>query len=177
MRPYNADTERLPRGVVPGAINGARSARIEAFKRAKEPDRLRRQPRREASFSLEVLGARLYPAARPRLAFPIIPTPLIQSPSLRRRAAMLAIPAAKAPRMAAPAPLVIVPTPVLGSIVTTTTLPGGVLLGAGAGTGTGTGTDTGLPGTGLKGGGSRQIGTGPAIVSRRRWRCRHYHPS
>ncbi len=40
--------------------------------------------------------------------------------------------------MAAPAPLVIVPTPVLGSIVTTTTLPGGVLLGAGAGTGTGT---------------------------------------
>ena len=99
-------------------------------------------------FPLEVLGARLYPAARPRLAFHIIPTPLIQSPSLWRRAAMLAIPAAKAPRMAAPASLVIVPTPVLGSIVTTTTLPGGVLLGAGAGTGTGTGTDTGLPGTG-----------------------------
>src|SRR5918995_3550215 len=116
-------------------------------------------------FPLEVWGPRLYPPARPRLAFPIIPTPLIQSPSLRRRAAMLAIPAAKAPRMAAPAPLVIVPTPVLGSIVTTTTLPGGVLLGAGAGTGTGTGTDTGLPGTGLKGGGSQQIGTGPAIVS------------
>src|SRR5687767_11046982 len=70
---------------------------------------------------------------------------------------MLAIPATRAPRLAALAPLVIVPIPVLGSIVTTTTLPGGVLLGAGAG--------TGLPGTGLKGGGSQQIGTGPATVS------------
>ena len=173
MRPYNADTERLPRGVVPGAINGARSARIEAFKRAKEPDRLRRQPRREASFSSRGVGRAALPSRATPPRVPIIPTPLISS--LRRRAAMLAIPAAKAPRMAAPASLVIVPTPVLGSIVTTTTLPGGVLLGAGAGTGTGT--DTGLPGTGLKGGGSRRLEQVRRSCPRRRWRCRHYHPS
>src|SRR5215216_1649422 len=120
----------------------------------------RRQPRREASFSSRGVGARLYPAARPHLAFPITPAPVTQSPSSRRRAAMLPIPATRAARPARPAPLLILPIPVLGNILTTT-LPGGVVPGAGAGTGT----STGLPGTGLKGGGSQQIGTGPAIVS------------
>ena len=55
--------------------------------------------------------------------------------------------------------MLIVPIPVLGNIVTTTTLPGGVVPGAGAGAG------TDLPGPGLKGGGSQQIGMGQAIVS------------
>ena len=79
--------------------------------------------------------------------------------------------------MAAPASLVIVPTPVLGSIVTTTTLPGGVLLGAGAGTGTCTGTDTGLPGTGERRRLAGRLEQVRRSCPRRRWRCRHYHPS
>jgi hypothetical protein len=70
---------------------------------------------------------------------------------------MLAIPGRRALRVAAP--LLIVPIPILGNIVRTTTLPGGVVPGAGAGAG------TDLRGPGLKGGGSQQIGMGQAIVS------------
>ena len=50
---------------------------------------------------------------------------------------MLANPAAKAPRAAAPAPLLVVPIPVLGNILTTTTFPGGVVPGARGGASTG----------------------------------------
>src|SRR5919112_4682775 len=78
---------------------------------------------------------------------------------------MLTNPAAKAPRAAAPAALLIVPIPVLGNILTTTTFPGGVVPGASGGASGGAGTGTGLPGTGLNGGGAQQVGTGAATVS------------
>jgi hypothetical protein len=50
---------------------GLAPARIEAFKRAKEPDRLRRQPRREASFSSRGVGRAALPsrATPPRVPY------------------------------------------------------------------------------------------------------------
>jgi hypothetical protein len=63
---------------------------------------------------------------------------MLLTPSSRRDAGF---PSRQGPRVAAPAPLRIVPIPILGTLATTT-----------------------LPGAGLKGGGSRQIGMAPPMT-------------
>ncbi|MCC2627324.1 MAG: hypothetical protein K0S14_974 [Thermomicrobiales bacterium] len=68
---------------------------------------------------------------------------MLLTPSSRRDAGF---PSRQGPRVAAPAPLRIVPIPILGTLATTT-LPEGA-----------------LPGAGLKGGGSRQIGMAPPMT-------------